>query len=194
MQCRRLNTQVIASRRDVSASCTDRCDPETYQTPRLERVTRWHRLAQAPIVRDMTSGQSQSLLRFSAALISVGVLLSAASTVSAQRPREIGRTAANNPVLVEPRSVQRDGGLLHATIRVKFAKAVRAPGGDWWSSRTRLTFDCTKRTVAILENWYYGDTTWTRVTSHNVVGQPGYGTVMGGSMTSVGYDSLCPVR
>ena len=111
-----------------------------------------------------------------------------------QRPREIGRTAANNPVLVEPRTVRREGSLLHATIRVKFAKAVRVPGGDWWSSRTKLTFDCTKRTVAILENWYYGDTTWTRVTSHNVVGQPGYGTVMGGSMTSVGYDSLCPVH
>ena len=116
------------------------------------------------------------------------------TTAHAQRPREIGRTAANNPVLVEPRTVRRDGALLHATIRVKFGKAVRAPGGDWWSSRTKLTFDCTKRTVAILESWYYGDTTWTRVTSHNVVGQPGYGTVMGGSMTSVGYDSLCPVR
>ena len=75
----------------------------------------------------------------------------------AQRPREIGRTAANNPVLVEPRTVHRDGPLLSATIRVKFAKAVRAPGGDWWSSKTRLTFDCTKRTVAILENWYYGE-------------------------------------
>ena len=127
----------------------------------------------------------------------VVVLAAVAITTTAaqgQRPREIGRTAANNPVLVEARTVHRDGPLLSATIRVKFAKAVRAPGGDWWSSKTRLTFDCTKRTVAILENWYYGDTTWSRVTSHNVVGQPGYGTVMGGSMTSVGYDALCPVR
>jgi hypothetical protein len=131
---------------------------------------------------------------FNAAILAFAVLLFISSPVRAQKPREIGRTAANNPVLVEPRTVKREGALLHATIRVKFAKAVRAPGGDWWSSRTRLTFDCTKRTVAILENWYYGDTTWTRVTSHNVVGQPGYGTVMGGSMTSVGYDSLCPAQ
>ena len=128
-------------------------------------------------------------------LVVVVAAIAITTTVAhAQRPREIGRTAANNPVLVEPRTVRREGSLLHATIRVKFAKAVRVPGGDWWSSRTKLTFDCTKRTVAILENWYYGDTTWTRVTSHNVVGQPGYGTVMGGSMTSVGYDSLCAVR
>ena len=128
-------------------------------------------------------------------LVAVVAILAITATVArAQRLREIGRTAASNPVLVEPRTIRRDGALLHATIRVKFAKAVRVPGGDWWSSRTRLTFDCTKRTVAILENWYYGDTTWTRVTSHNVVGIPGYGTVMGGSMTSVGYDSLCPVR
>ena len=128
-------------------------------------------------------------------LVVVVAAIAITTTVAhAQRPREIGRTAANNPVLVEPRTVRREGSLLHATIRVKFAKAVRVPGSDWWSSRTKLTFDCTKRTVAILENWYYGDTTWTRVTSHNVVGQPGYGTVMGGSMTSVGYDSLCPVH
>ncbi len=137
---------------------------------------------------------SRALIRLLFIPISVGVLLGVASPASAQKPREIGRTAANNPVLVEPRTVQREGALLHATIRVKFSKAVRAPGGDWWSSRTRLTFDCTKRTVAILENWYYGDTTWTRVASHNVVGIPGYGTVMGGSMTSVGYDSLCPAK
>ena len=113
---------------------------------------------------------------------------------NAQSPREIGRTAANNPVLVEPRSVRRDGTQLHATIRVKFAKAVRAPGGDWWSSRTRLTFDCSNRTVKVLENWYYADTSWTRVASHSRSGLPGFGTVMGGSMTSVGYDTLCPTR
>jgi hypothetical protein len=71
---------------------------------------------------------------------------------------------------------------------------VRAQGGDWWSSRTRLTFDCSKRQVKILENWYYGDTTWTHVASHNAVGTPAYGTVMGGSMTSVAYDALCPVK
>ena len=125
----------------------------------------------------------------------IGATFALTATISrAQKPREIGLTAAGNPVLVEPRTVRRDGAMLHATIRVKFAKAVRVPGGDWWSSRTRLTFDCTKRQVKILENWYYGDTTWTRVASHGQAGQPAFGTVMGGSMTSVGYDSLCPTR
>ncbi|MBC7843491.1 MAG: hypothetical protein H7099_14310 [Gemmatimonadaceae bacterium] len=128
------------------------------------------------------------------ALVTAVLLVAVSPPVSAQRPREIGRTAANNPVLVEPRTVTREGALLSATIRVKFAKAVKVPGGDWWSSRTRLVFDCTNRQVKVLESWYYGDTTWRRIASHTVSGQPAFGTVMGGSMTSVGYDALCPVR
>ena len=115
-------------------------------------------------------------------------------SAGAQSLRTIGQTAAKNPVLVESRTIKRDGPLLSATVRVRFAKAVRAPGGDWWSSRTRLTFDCTKRQVKVLENWYYGDTTWRRVTSHTTPGTPAFGTVMGGSMTSVAYDTLCPAR
>lgn len=111
-----------------------------------------------------------------------------------QALREIGRTAAGNPVLVEPRTIRREAPMVHASIRVRFAKPVRAPGGDWWSSRTRLTFDCSKRQVKVLENWYYGDTTWRQVRSHRVPGQPGFGTVIGGSMTSVGYDALCAAK
>ena len=131
--------------------------------------------------------------------LAVVVSLSAAAlllspSISAQGLRPIGQTAAKNPVLVESRTIRRDGPLLSATVRVRFAKAVRAPGGDWWSSRTRLTFDCTKRQVKVLENWYYGDTTWRRVTSHTTPGIPAFGTVMGGSMTSVAYDTLCPAR
>ncbi len=117
----------------------------------------------------------------------------AAPPVHAQALREIGKTAAGNPVLVESRTVRRDSSLLHATIRVKFAKPVRTGDGNWWSSRTRLVFNCTARQVKIFENWYYGDTTWRRVVSHNVTGIPAFGTVLGGSMTSVGYDTLCPV-
>ncbi len=128
-----------------------------------------------------------------AALICIAAC-GAAPAVSAQALREIGRTAAGNPVLVEARTVKREGPLLNAVVRVKFAKAVRARGGDWWSSRTRLTLDCSARQVKVLENWYFGDTTWRRVASHSTPGTPAFGTVMGGSMTSVAYDSLCPVR
>lgn len=120
----------------------------------------------------------------------VGTIL-LGSPLAAQALRVIGATAAGNPVLVETRSVLRKGTLVNAIVRVKFAKAVRAPGGDWWSSRTRLTFDCTKRQVKVLENWYYGDTTWKRIASRSAPGLPGFGTVMGGSMTSVAYDALC---
>ena len=134
------------------------------------------------------------LLRYCRAFAAGCVFVLASSPAAAQALREIGKTAAGNPVLVETRSVRRENTLLHAVVRVKFARAVRAPGGDWWSSRTRLTFDCSKRQVAVRENWYFADTTWRRQVSHNVVGQPGYGTVIGGSMTSVGYDSLCPTR
>jgi len=132
--------------------------------------------------------------RFSPRLVlGVTMLLLPATGARAQALREIGRTAAGNPVLVEPRTVRREQTLVHANVRVRFAKAVRAPGGDWWSSRTRLTLDCTSRRVKVLENWYYGDTTWRRIASHHVSGLPAFGTVMGGSMTSVAYDVLCPV-
>lgn len=128
------------------------------------------------------------------ALASSAGLLLAAPVAGAQALREIGRTAAGNPVLVEQRTVKRDGSAVSATVRVKFAKAVRAPGGDWWSSRTRLTLDCSRRQVKVLENWYYGDTAWRRVASHSTPGTPAFGTVMGGSMTSVAHDALCPAR
>lgn len=120
------------------------------------------------------------------------VLFLGAPTAGAQRLREIGRTAAGNPVLVEPRTLKREGSMLSATVRVRFAKAVRAPGGDWWSSRTRLTLDCSRRQVKVLEHWYYADTTWRRIASHHTPGIPGFGTVIGGSMTSVAHDALCP--
>lgn len=111
-----------------------------------------------------------------------------------QAIRLIGATAAGNPVLVESRTLHREASIVTATVRVKFAKPVKTPGGDWWSSRTRLAFDCTARTVKIFENWYFGDTTFKKVVSHSVSGQPAFGTVMGGSMTSVGYDALCPLK
>jgi hypothetical protein len=124
----------------------------------------------------------------------VALLTFMATRVGAQAVREIGRTSSQNPVLVETRSVRREGpALLHAIVRVRFAKPVRVRGGDWLSSRTRLTFNCTNRQVLVSENWYYGDTLWRRMVSHNLVGLPGYGTLIGGSMTAVAYDALCPV-
>jgi hypothetical protein len=128
------------------------------------------------------------------ATLSAGAALIVTGRVEAQALREIGRTAAGNPVLVESRTVRRDSSQLHATIRVRFAKPVRTGQGNWWSSRTKLTFNCGARQVKVLENWYYGDTTWRRVVSHNLVGIPAFGPVIGGSMTSVGYDTLCPVK
>lgn len=132
--------------------------------------------------------------RLPGALAAIIAISAGARSLHAQALREIGRTAAGNPVLVEPRSVRREPPLLHAIVRVRFAKAVRAPGGDWWSSRTRLTLDCSSRQVKVLENWYYADTTWRTIASHRAIGQPAFGTVIGGSMTSVSYDNLCPVR
>lgn len=141
----------------------------------------------------MTSprGIQRSLVVAGAAV--VAALACSARPAHAQSIREIGKTAAGNPVLVESRTLHRDASIVTATVRVKFAKAVKTPGGDWWSSRTRLAFDCTARTVKVFENWYFGDTAFRKVVSHTVSGQPAFGTVMGGSMTSVGYDALCPV-
>jgi hypothetical protein len=109
----------------------------------------------------------------------------------AQALRDIGRTAAGNPVFVEPATVRRTGDSVSAIVRVRFAKAVRARTGEWWSSRTRLTIACAPRQAKILENWYFADTTWRSVADHPTIGAPAFGTILGGSMVAVAHTALC---
>jgi hypothetical protein len=94
-------------------------------------------------------------------------------------------------VLLEPKSVQRDGGIITAALRVQFHKPTKVPGGNWYSSRTLLMLDCRKQIVAVKENWYYSDAKGTKVAQHKEVGIPGYATPLPGSMPKVALDHLC---
>ena len=110
---------------------------------------------------------------------------------SAQKLVEIGTTMVGNPVLLESGSVSTTKGIVNATVRAKFLKPVKAPGGDLRSSRTIAMFDCTKWVVAVKENWYYSDDVGKKVASHKVVGIPGYGSPIKGSLPDVAMAHLC---
>ena len=72
-----------------------------------------------------------------------------------------------------------------------FNKPKKLGGGNVTSSITKVTFDCSKETVAIKEYTYYYDEKTNKVYQHQVAKLPGFSPVMGGSMTKVAYDDLC---
>lgn len=109
----------------------------------------------------------------------------------ASRWKEIGKTSAGNLVYVDPRTVKKANGIITARIRVKFTEPVVTPRGNWVQSHHTAMFDCAKRTVAAKESVYYGDAAATRVVQRSAIAQPGFGTVIGGSMTQVALDYLC---
>ena len=127
-------------------------------------------------------------------LVLATLLAALAPAVGAQALRAIGTTATGNPVLLEPRSVRRAGDTVTAAVRVRFAKPTRTQQGDVRSSRTIARFDCARRQVAVLENWYYVDERGTVESSHRTVGIPGWSTAIGGSMTAVAMAHLCAAR
>jgi hypothetical protein len=120
--------------------------------------------------------------------------LLAAAPLAAQpstRWKELGKTGDGNAVLFDQRTVKRAGDSVRATLRVQFIKPKKMPGGDVTSSRTAVTFDCPKRTVAIRENTYYYDERANRVFQQTKPKLPGFAPVLGGSMTAVAFDALC---
>ena len=111
-----------------------------------------------------------------------------------QRLDSIGTTATGNTVLLEPRTVRREGSRVTAAVRVRFEKAVRTREGEMRSSRTVATWDCATRQVAVSENRYYRDVQGRVLGSSRTVGLPGYATTIGGSMTAVALGHLCGGR
>ena len=126
-------------------------------------------------------------------LLYVGVILlvSAASPVSAQKWKDIGKTVSGNVVSVDPKSIKREGSMVSATVRVVFTPPVKAARGTWASSKTLATFDCTRRYLAAKENIFYSDVNSTKVIERNVNKQPGFGPALGGSLGGVSVDYLC---
>jgi hypothetical protein len=127
-------------------------------------------------------------------LLAAGMVLTAAAG-HAQSTKEIGITSVGNPVLLEPRTVKKGAdGIITAAVRVKFLKPVKAGATEYRASRTIAMFDCTAKKVAVKENWYYSDQKGTKVANHKVVGLPGYGTTIKGSLPDVALAHLCAAR
>lgn len=121
--------------------------------------------------------------------VSAAVLLGG-GPVGAQSRKPIGLINGGT-VLLESKTVKRNGGIITAGLRVQFHKPTKVPGGNWYSSRTLLMLDCRKQVVAVKENWYYSDAKGTKVAQHKEVGIPGYATPLPGSMPKIALDHLC---
>ena len=114
-----------------------------------------------------------------------------ASSATAQKLVEIGKTSVGTPVFLEPKSVTRSNGITTATVRVRLQPPLKHALGDLRSSRTIAMYDCAKQTVATKESWYYLDDAGKKVGMHKEVKIPGYGVSFKGSLSDVAMRHLC---
>lgn len=112
----------------------------------------------------------------------------------AQALKPVGSLAGGNPVALETKTVKKAGGELTATLRTTFAKPAKAPGGEWFGSRTLVAVRCEVGTVAVKENRYYGDAKFTKVASEKIVKIPGYAPPVPGSVPAFALKELCPAK
>jgi hypothetical protein len=119
------------------------------------------------------------------------LLLVPAVALAQGRWKEIGKTASGNRVYVDPKSVHAKKDLVDATVRVVFTTPVESPRGSLYTARTKATFNCTTRRLAVKENTYYGNAKETKIVERKVNGIPGFGWVPEGSLGAVALDYLC---
>jgi hypothetical protein len=113
---------------------------------------------------------------------------------SAQALKPVGSLAGNNAVALESKTVKKQGAEITATLRTTFAKPAKAPGGDWFGSRTVVAVRCAAGTVAVKENRYYSDAKFTKVASEKIVKIPGYAAPVPGSVPALALKELCPAK
>ena len=123
-----------------------------------------------------------------------GALAAVAAPLAAQALKPVGSLAGNNAVTLETRSVKRLPTEITAPLRTTFAKPAKAPGGEWFGSRTVVAVRCAEGTVAVKENRYYGDAKFTRVASEKIVKIPGYAAPVPGSVPALALKALCPAK
>ena len=70
-------------------------------------------------------------------------------------------------------------------VRVQFLEPVNTGQGKWTSARTVAMFDCAQQKVAVKENTYFIDEKRNLVAQHKVVGKPGFGTTIKGTLADV---------
>ena len=121
-----------------------------------------------------------------------GALATLAAPLAAQALKPVGSLAGNNAVTLETRSVKRLPTEITATLRTTFAKPAKAPGGEWFGSRTVVAVRCAEGTVAVKENRYYGDAKFTKVANEKIVKIPGYAAPVPGSVPALALKALCP--
>lgn len=107
------------------------------------------------------------------------------------RWKEIGTTSSGNHVYVDPKSVHAQKDLVDATVRVVFTTPVESADGPLYATRTKATFNCTTRRLAVKENTFYGNAKETRAVEHKVNRIPGFGWVPDGSLGAVALNYLC---
>jgi len=93
--------------------------------------------------------------------------------------------------MLESRTVKKAGDEITATVRVKFLKPAKAPGGEWFGSRTVVAVRCAAGTVAVKENRYYGDANFKKVANEKIVKIPGYAAPVPGSVPALALKALC---
>jgi hypothetical protein len=130
------------------------------------------------------------------ARVATALLLSLAAVrvAHAQALKPVGSLAGSNAVALESKTVKKQGAEITATLRTTFAKPAKAPGGDWFGSRTLVAVRCAEGTVAVKENRYYADAKFTKVASEKIVKIPGYAAPVPGSVPALALKELCPAK
>jgi hypothetical protein len=128
---------------------------------------------------------------FVVALAAAGALLAPARLAAQRRWQVIGTTSVGNPVSIDPKSVTKADGIVTALVRAEFVKPVATPKGAITSSRTVAMFDCARQVVAVKENTYYHDERANRVYQRSVVGVPGFGPAIRGTLPDIALAHFC---
>ena len=126
-----------------------------------------------------------------AVMLLVLVLSSLAAQSASDRWRQIGTTVTGNPVYLDPKSVTTTNGIVTATIRTTYTKAVATPKGPITASRAIAMFDCAKKQVAVKESIIWHDERKGIIYEKRAPTQPGFGPAFTSNFSGVALAHLC---
>ena len=127
-------------------------------------------------------------------MLLVLVLSSLAAQSASGRWRQIGTTVTGNPVYLDPKSVTTTNGIVTATIRTTYTKAVATPKGPITASRAIAMFDCAKKQVAVKESIIWHDERKGTIYEKRAPTQPGFGPAFTSNFSGVALAHLCQAR
>ena len=124
-------------------------------------------------------------------MLLVLILSSLAAQSASGRWRQIGTTVTGNPVYLDPKSVTTTNGIVTATIRTTYTKAVATPKGPITASRAIAMFDCAKKQVAVKESIIWHDERKGIIYEKRAPTQPGFGPAFTSNFSGVALAHLC---